>query len=86
MDINFKRYGLYLIRWQLSTPILAGVIILLSTMDALAATVVANLIGGLSSSGSTASSSPRKRSPPSGRSGTTSRASTAGRSAGDTAW
>ncbi|MDK2975168.1 MAG: hypothetical protein PWP08_1539 [Methanofollis sp.] len=47
MDINFKRYGLYLIRWQLSTPILAGVIIVLSTMDPLAATVVANLIGGL---------------------------------------
>lgn len=47
MDINFKRYGLYLIRWQLSTPILAGVLILLSTMDALVATVIANLIGGL---------------------------------------
>ncbi|MBP2144933.1 hypothetical protein J2129_000387 [Methanofollis sp. W23] len=47
MDVNFKRYGLYLIRWQLSTPILAGVLILLSTMDPLLATVIANLIGGL---------------------------------------
>jgi len=47
MDVNFKRYGLYLIRWQLSTPILAGVLIVLATMDALIATVIANLIGGL---------------------------------------
>ena len=47
MDVNFKRYGLYLVRWQLSTPILAGVLIVLSTMDALMATIIANLIGGL---------------------------------------
>ncbi|QSZ68175.1 hypothetical protein RJ40_12060 [Methanofollis aquaemaris] len=47
MDVNFKRYGLYLIRWQLSTPLLAGVLILLSTMDPITATVIANLIGGL---------------------------------------
>ncbi len=45
--INFKRYGLYLIRWQLSTPILAGVLYVLSMLDKLTATVVANLIGGL---------------------------------------
>ncbi|HOV90527.1 MAG TPA: hypothetical protein PKW07_07415 [Syntrophorhabdaceae bacterium] len=45
--INFKRYGLYLIRWQLSTPILAGVLYVLSMLDKLTATVIANLIGGL---------------------------------------
>jgi hypothetical protein len=47
MDVNFKRYGLYLIRWQLSTPLLAGVLILLSTLDPLTATIIANFIGGL---------------------------------------
>jgi len=44
---NWKRYGLYLIRWQLSTPILAGVLYLLSATDKLTATIIANLIGGL---------------------------------------
>ena len=47
MDVNFKRYGLYLIRWQLSTPILAGVLALLGGLGALTATIIANLIGGL---------------------------------------
>lgn len=47
MRINFKRYGLYLIRWQLSTPILAVALIWLSNFSRLFATVVANLIGGL---------------------------------------
>jgi hypothetical protein len=47
MQVNWKRYGVYLIRWQLSTPILAGVLYVLSGMDKLAATTIANLIGGL---------------------------------------
>ncbi|NLA38893.1 MAG: hypothetical protein GX882_05860 [Methanomicrobiales archaeon] len=47
MDANIKRYGLYLIRWQLSTPILAGVLYLLAGLGALTATIIANLIGGL---------------------------------------
>jgi hypothetical protein len=47
MQVNLKRYGLYLLRWQLSTPILAGVLYFLATMDALYATIIANLIGGL---------------------------------------
>ncbi|NYT06611.1 MAG: hypothetical protein GKC04_09665 [Methanomicrobiales archaeon] len=47
MKVNLKRYGLYLIRWQLSTPILAGVLYLLASMDPLTATVIANLLGGL---------------------------------------
>ncbi|HOB18323.1 MAG TPA: hypothetical protein PKK74_06485 [Candidatus Methanoculleus thermohydrogenotrophicum] len=47
MDVNIKRYGLYLIRWQLSTPILAAVLYLLADLGALMATIIANLIGGL---------------------------------------
>ena len=57
MKINFKRYGLYLIRWQLSTPILAVVPAVIYsyvpeksyTMDGWdwVGATVANLIGGL---------------------------------------
>jgi len=47
MHVNFRRYGLYLLRWQASTPILAGVGILLAGMGQIAAAIVANLIGGL---------------------------------------
>lgn len=47
MRVNMKRYGLYLFRWQLSTPILAGVLLVMSRVDKITATVVANLIGGL---------------------------------------
>jgi len=47
VDVNPKRYVLYLIRWQLSTPILAGVLALLGGLGALTATIIANLIGGL---------------------------------------
>ena len=42
-----KKYILYLIRWQLSTPILAVVLILLAKMPTLIATVIANFAGGL---------------------------------------
>jgi hypothetical protein len=44
---NWKRYALYLIRWQLSTPILAGALYILSATDKLTATIIANLVGGL---------------------------------------
>ena len=47
MQVNYKRYGLYLLRWQASTPILAGVGIVLASMGELVAAIVANLIGGL---------------------------------------
>jgi len=47
MQVNFKRYGLYLVRWQLSTPILAGVGIILVSMGQIASAIIANLIGGL---------------------------------------
>lgn len=47
MKINFKKYLLYLIRWQLSTPILAVVLILLNPFGQWPATIVANFIGGL---------------------------------------
>ncbi|MCL2085874.1 hypothetical protein FWH09_03010 [Candidatus Saccharibacteria bacterium] len=43
----WKKYGLYLIRWQLSTPILAGVIWWLSDWNPFFATIIANLVGGL---------------------------------------
>jgi len=42
-----KKYLLYLLRWQLSTPILAIVLILLVRLNTILATVIANLIGGL---------------------------------------
>lgn len=44
---NLKRYSLYLLRWQLSTPILAGVLFFMSQTDKITATVIANLLGGL---------------------------------------
>jgi hypothetical protein len=47
MKINFKRYFLYLIRWQLSTPILAWCIFIFATLGTTWATIIANLIGGL---------------------------------------
>lgn len=47
MQVNFKRYALYLLRWQASTPILAGVGILLAGMGYIVAAIIANLIGGL---------------------------------------
>lgn len=47
MKVNFKRYLAYLFRWQLSTPILAFVLLWMAGYDTLTATVVANLIGGL---------------------------------------
>ena len=43
----FKKYSMYLLRWQLSTPILAVVLKLLSNMSTLWATIIANFIGGL---------------------------------------
>ena len=47
MNISFKRYFIYLIRWQLSTPILAVVLVWLATLNQWLATVIANFIGGL---------------------------------------
>lgn len=47
MRINFRRYAIYLLRWQASTPILAGVGILLAGMGYIVAAIIANLIGGL---------------------------------------
>ncbi len=47
MKVNLKRYIIYLFRWQLSTPILAAVLLWLSTLNKWIATVIANLIGGL---------------------------------------
>jgi len=41
------RYLLYLIRWQLSTPILAVCIVYFNRYGSVWATVIANLLGGL---------------------------------------
>jgi len=41
-----KQYSLYLLRWQLSTPILALVLYLFNYNE-LVETILANLIGGL---------------------------------------
>ena len=47
MYIKTKRFFMYLLRWQLSTPILALVMWLLeSKMGYVGATIVANFIGG----------------------------------------
>lgn len=42
-----KKYLLYLLRWQLSTPILAVCLVWLGGLGELWATIIANLIGGL---------------------------------------
>jgi hypothetical protein len=47
VKINFKRYLLYLMRWQLSTPILAFCMVLFLSLGTTWATVIANLIGGM---------------------------------------
>ena len=41
-----KKYILYILRWQLSTPILALVLCMLHTNEILE-TIIANLIGGI---------------------------------------
>ena len=46
LKINIKRYILYLLRWQLSTPILAWCVIVFSKFGTTWSTVIANLIGG----------------------------------------
>lgn len=47
MAKNTKRLILYLLRWQLSTPILALCLVFLGKLGAIPATIIANLIGGL---------------------------------------
>ena len=45
--VNFKKYFLYMLRWQLSTPPLAIILILLASLNKWVAIGIANLIGGL---------------------------------------
>lgn len=52
--MNYKRYALYLIRWQLSTPLLAPIVAYFKHSDAMFGTAedwiaatIANFIGGL---------------------------------------
>lgn len=42
-----RKYLLYIIRWQLSTPILAICLILLSSLGEIWSTIIANFIGAL---------------------------------------
>lgn len=42
-----KRFGLYLLRWQMSTPILAFCVSFIPYGDNLIKTIIANLIGGI---------------------------------------
>lgn len=42
-----KKYLLYLGRWQLSTPLLAIILIWLSDFNPTIATIISNLVGGL---------------------------------------
>jgi hypothetical protein len=53
VKIEFKRYAVYLIRWQLSTPILAPIMAMLPGVNAWISASIANLIGGLIFFGST---------------------------------
>ena len=43
---GLKRFILYIFRWELSSPILAVCLFWLEPMGIVAATVIANLIGG----------------------------------------
>lgn len=47
MNTTVKQYLVYLLRWQLSTPIAATVLNLLADMPVLWATVIANLVGAI---------------------------------------
>lgn len=47
MNTTAKQYLAYLVRWQLSTPILAVILKLLADIPTLWATIIANFIGGL---------------------------------------
>ena len=42
-----RKYAMYLVRWQLSTPILAVCVVTLAVLGTTWATVIANLVGGL---------------------------------------
>ena len=42
-----KRYLIYLLRWQLSTPILAVCVAVFASFGSVISTIIANLIGGL---------------------------------------
>ena len=43
---TIKKYLLYLLRWQLSTPVLAAVLYIMNTKE-IYETIIANLVGGL---------------------------------------
>lgn len=48
MNTNlFKKYALYLLRWQLSSPILALCMVWLGGVNIALATIISNLIGAI---------------------------------------
>jgi len=47
MNTTAKQYLVYLIRWQLSSPLLAVCLMFLGGLGVVWATIIANLIGGL---------------------------------------
>ena len=47
MKINFKRYALYLVRWQLTSPIMALCIVWFASLGTTLSIILANFIGGL---------------------------------------
>lgn len=47
MNTTAKQYFVYLIRWQLSSPLLAVCLMFLGGLGVVWATIIANLIGGL---------------------------------------
>lgn len=42
-----KQYLIYLLRWQLSTPVLSSVLWLMKDYNPVWATIIANIVGGL---------------------------------------
>lgn len=47
LNIFSKRFGIYFLRWQLSTPILAICVIAFANLGSVYATIIANAIGSL---------------------------------------
>ncbi len=47
MDINIRKFIMYLIRWQLSTPVMWVIIIYLNINSYFTKVLIANLIGGI---------------------------------------
>jgi len=47
VKVNFKRYSIYLLRWQATTPLLAWCLVVFAALGPTWGAVIANLIGGM---------------------------------------